>query len=126
MELAKLVKMKCVEMGTTPRQLEHDLGFSNGYLSSLKFPMKNFQRAVTLSERLNIPLSDLVDGIPESKPDEPPPETTDITTDFADLSDPETSDDIRMLLSLNAVGRAELRGEMRQMLRLKKYNDLLS
>lgn len=122
MDIVKLIKMKCVEKGTTPRQVEQECGFSNGYLVSLRFPMVNYQRAKLISEKLDIPLPDLIGGTPEQAAGT----DVDVFTVIRDKYGADSADDVKMLLELDAVNRAELRGEMRQMLRLKKYADELS
>lgn len=128
MELSTLIKMECIRNGITVRQLEQELGYSNGYLSTLKFPMANRKRALEISERLEIPLYKLIGGKPKDSPEKAPEQQTSPVSDFsvAVTDDPDAENDIRMLLELNDVGRAEIRGEIRQMLRLKKYNDTLS
>ena len=65
MELKDLIKLHCVKNGITISQLEKDLGFSNGYISILKFPMTNYHRAKAISEKLDIPMHLLVGGSPE-------------------------------------------------------------
>lgn len=128
MELNTLIKMECVRNGITPRQLEQELGFSNGYLATLKFPVANMKRAEAICKRLNIPLYKLVGGEPEDSRGKDAEQQTETVLDFSVpvTDDPDAEADIRMLLELNDIGRAEIRGELRQMLRLKKYNDSLS
>lgn len=122
MDIVKLIKMKCIENGTTPRQVEQECGFSNGYLVTLRFPMSNYPRARLISEKLNIPLSDLVGGEPEKTSGE----DIDVFAVIRDRYGADSADDVKMLLELDDLNRAELRGEMRQMLRLKKYAEKLS
>lgn len=128
MDIVKLIKMKCIENGVTPFQIEQELGYSNGYLLHQKFPMKNRARAEQLSERLNIPISQLLGYDPGGNPTEEQstPKTTDFYVNIADSHGQDAADTVRMLLELNEVGQAELRGEIRQMLRMQKYNDMLS
>lgn len=113
MELKDLIKMNCVKKGITVSQVEKDLGFSNGYLSIVKFPMTNYPRAKAISEKLGIPIHELIGGDPEGSP-------VDVFALLEQAYGKQTSEDIRMLLALSKIERAELRGEMRQMLRVKK------
>lgn len=124
MDIVKLIKAKCIEKDLSLKDLERALGFSNGYIQTLKKPMKNYDRAKALSEYLDIPIEALLYGRdPEEEKTAP---VSDIIAAVKDQHGDGASEAVRMLLELNDEGRAELRGEMRQMLRLRKYNDELS
>lgn len=103
MDIVKLIKMKCVEKGTTPRQVEQECGFSNGYLVSLRFPMVNYQRAKLISEKLDIPLPDLIGGTTEQAAGA----DIDVFAVLREKYGDDASEDIRMLLNLNDLNRAE-------------------
>lgn len=81
--------------------------------------MVNYQRAKLISEKLDIPLPDLIGGTPEQAAGA----DIDVFAVLRDKYGDDASEDIRMLLNLNDLNRAELRGEMRQMLRAKKKTE---
>ena len=116
MDIVKLIRTKCIERDITVRKLEQILGFSNGYIQTLKTPMTNYVRAKAIADYLDIPVSQLVNHEPEQK-------TTDVP-DFKPIMDfiekehgAGTAEAIKMLLELDPENRAEIRGEMRAMLR---------
>ena len=132
MNIQELIKVKCIEKHLSARKLETMLGFSNGYIKSISFPMANYDRAKAISDALDIPLSLLLKGYEDEQQEEQEvqKEETEQKVDVMAVIEQEhgdgASEAVKMLLELNPVGQAELRGEMRQMLRLKKYNDALN
>lgn len=128
MNTKMLIKQKCLEKGITVRQLEMRLGFSNGYITSLTFPSTSYDRMKAISDELDIPLSYLLKGYQEedAQEEKEPEQKVDVMSVIEQEHGDGASEAVKMLLELNPVGQAELRGEMRQMLRLKKYNDALN
>lgn len=125
MDIVKLIKTKCLELDMTTRDLERELGFSNGYIQTLKKPMRNYKRAKAIAERLNIPLSELINyGSEESAaaPQETPktPDFEPVMKYIEETHGAGTAEAIQMLLELDSESRAEIRGEMRAMLRGNK------
>lgn len=124
MEINKLLRQKCIEKGISVRQLEIQLGFSNGYIQSIKSPLKNFERAKAIADALEIPVNSLLCGTDEQSDSKTGGNTE--TPDFQPVLDyierkhgSGATEAIRMLLELDPEDRAEIRGEMRAILRNK-------
>lgn len=56
----------CKANGIAISQLEKECGFSNGYLNPKKMTKIPYDRAVVISEYLNIPVTNILEG-PENK-----------------------------------------------------------
>ena len=56
----------CKERGIAISQLEKECGFSNGYLNPKKMTKLPYDRAVVISEYLNVPVTDILEG-PDNK-----------------------------------------------------------
>ena len=56
----------CKERGIAISQLEKECGFSNGYLNPKKMTKLPYDRAVVISEYLNIPVTNILEG-PDNK-----------------------------------------------------------
>ena len=128
MDINELIRQKCREKRITVRRLEQELGFSNGYIQNMKKPIKNYERAKLIADALEIPVNWLLQGVDNDIPAES--EKAPKTPDFRPVMDyivethgQGTADAVRMLLELDAEDSAEIRGEMRAMLRMQKYAD---
>ena len=55
------VRNYCKEKGVSIRQLEKDLGFSNGYLNPKKLKTIPYQRAVAIAEYLQVDINSILD-----------------------------------------------------------------
>lgn len=60
------VRDVCKEKGIAISQLEKECGFSNGYLNPKKMTKLPYDRAVVISEYLDIPVSNILEG-PDNK-----------------------------------------------------------
>lgn len=116
-----VIRVKCAEKLISVRKLELALGFSNGYLKTLDKPMTNYIRAKQIADFLGIPV-DALTGHPEVLT-EPKKESDDFYDQISEQYGSGATEAVRFLLSLDSEDRAEIRGEMRQMLRLEKYKE---
>ena len=128
-DISKAIRQACIDHGTTMKQLEKDLGFANGYIQSLKKPLKNYDRAKAIHDRIGVPMSVLLEGYvpsPDEQEEQPAAEVPDALEIITEEHGEDAADTVKLVLQLNTVGQAEIRGELRQMLRLRKYNDALT
>lgn len=117
----EIIKNKCTERLISVRKLEQALGFANGYIKNLTTPMINYPRAKQIADFLSIPVESLT-GHPEALY-ETKKESDDIYERISEQYGSGATEAVRFLLSLDSEDRAEIRGEMRQMLRLEKYKE---
>lgn len=117
----EIIKKSCNERLISVRKLEQTLGFANGYIKNLTTPMINYPRAKKIADFLNIPVEALT-GRPEALY-EPKNEPNDIYERISEQYGSGATEAVRFLLLLDSEDRAEIRGEMRQMLRLEKYKE---
>ena len=116
----EIIKKKCEEKGISIHKLETTLGFSNAYLKNRTTPMTNYQKAKLIADYLEIPIEALM-GNPdalynEKAADNPAGNLYNyISTEYGEGA----TEAVKLLLQLDAEDRAEIRGEMRQMLRSK-------
>lgn len=124
--IADYLKKTCKEKGVPVSRMEKALGFSNGYVASLKGEyIPQYERAVAIANFLKIPLANLVSGYtPPAKGELRTVETA--VEIIKEQSGDKAAETVRLLLSLDDVDMAEVRGEVRQMLRLSKYAEMLS
>lgn len=120
----EIIKAKCEEKNISIHKLETTLGLSNAYIKNRTTHMTNYPKAKLIADYLDIPIESLM-GLSE-------PLEGRKTADSGSEAIYETissqygegaSEAVKILLSLDSEDRAEIRGEMRQMLRLKKYQD---
>lgn len=126
MAIAEYLKETCKEKGVPVSRMEKALGFANGYVSSLKGEyVPQYERAVAMAKYLKIPLEKLIAGY--TPPVAGEQRTIETAVDIIrEKTDESTAETVRLVLSLDPVDMAEVRGEVRQMLRLAKYAELFS
>lgn len=122
----EIIKNKCDERLTSVRKLELALKLSNGYIKKQTAPMSNYGKAKQIADFLDIPVEALT-GHPEALEERKIADsgTEAIYETISSQYGEGASEAVKFLLSLDSEDRAEIRGEMRQMLRLKKYQDKL-
>ena len=83
------VRDLCQQMKIPISKLEKDCGFSNGYLNPKKMTKLPYDRAILIAERLNVPVSEILEGPKKEKtPTVPRERTVDLSeVDFAFYGD---------------------------------------